>query len=108
MPRVTLRGVLQRWRPHAEEMLGASWELPPWEVLRPPTARSFGAVNRTVLAEVARVAREEGLLIDPIYTAKLFLTARAYMDKGPTLLFCGGGAFELSGFQGQLARYLTS
>jgi 1-aminocyclopropane-1-carboxylate deaminase/D-cysteine desulfhydrase len=97
--------VLQRWRPAAEALFGGTFELPRWDLVRPPTARSFGAVNRRILKEVAQVAREEGFLVDPIYTAKLTLTARAGAGgQGSRLLFCGGGALELSGFQEGLAR----
>ena len=96
-------GALERWRPVAESLLGPLPHLPPWTVLFPPTARSFGTVNQTVIEEVVRMARTEGILVDPVYTAKLMLTARAQLEPN-SLLFCGGGAFELAGFQETLAK----
>lgn len=48
----------------------------------PATAKSFGAVNQAVKDEVRRAAIEEGLLLDPIYSAKLFITARQLEKKG--------------------------
>lgn len=96
--------VLAQWRPVVDGLLGEPLCEPAWEVVRPPTARSFGAVNRKVLDEVVRLAQEEGLLVDPIYTAKLTLTARTYPAPPASLIYCGGGPFELCGFQEQLGR----
>ncbi|WP_367607623.1 pyridoxal-phosphate dependent enzyme [Legionella sp. W05-934-2] len=42
----------------------------------PHTAKAFGAVNQATKEEVRRTAIEEGFLLDPIYSAKLFLTVR--------------------------------
>ncbi len=47
----------------------------------PVTAKAFGAVNQTVKDEIRRTALEEGFLLDPIYSAKLFLTARQLMSQ---------------------------
>ncbi|MDP5172516.1 MAG: hypothetical protein NWR72_19905 [Bacteroidia bacterium] len=68
----------------------------------PVTARSFGAVNATVWEEVRRLAREEGILADPVYTAKLFLTARELIPHyaGRHLIVHGGGGTGLMGFSG--------
>jgi 1-aminocyclopropane-1-carboxylate deaminase/D-cysteine desulfhydrase-like pyridoxal-dependent ACC family enzyme len=68
----------------------------------PRTARSFGSVNNTVREEIKRTAREEGILTDPIYSAKLFNAARHYIAEqalnGAALLIHSGGALTLSGF----------
>ena len=42
-------GVLSRWQDAATKLLGNLDVLPPCEIIRPSTARSFGAVNRTIL-----------------------------------------------------------
>lgn len=61
---------------------------------RPATARSFGSVNQTVRDEIKLTAMQEGFLLDPIYSAKMFLTARALLreDKlsGKVLLIHSG------------------
>lgn len=68
----------------------------------PATARSFGSVNAQVIAEVRRLAKEEGVLTDPIYTAKLFLTARQEINtqqmQGNILIIHSGGGMGLMGF----------
>jgi 1-aminocyclopropane-1-carboxylate deaminase len=68
----------------------------------PSTAKAFGSVNQTIRRAVERYAREEGILCDPIYTAKLFLTAEEVAEKeslqGNILLVHGGGGTGLLGF----------
>ena len=83
--------------------------LPPLPHLHfPATARSFGSVNATVRNEVLRMAREEGILVDPIYTAKLFLTARQVIQaqqlKGNILIIHSGGGTGLMGFGEELGK----
>jgi 1-aminocyclopropane-1-carboxylate deaminase/D-cysteine desulfhydrase-like pyridoxal-dependent ACC family enzyme len=69
----------------------------------PSTARSFGSTNRQIFQEIRRLAQEEGFLTDPIYTAKLFLTARHLVNqhtiKGNCLIVHSGGGLSLIGFQ---------
>lgn len=66
----------------------------------PPSAKSFGSVNATIWAEVKRIAREEGILADPVYTAKLLLTVRQKNENldGRQLVVHGGGGIGLLGF----------
>lgn len=69
-----------------------------WRWHEPPTARSFGAINQQVRAEVLRMAREEGVLLDPLYGAKLLLAFRQNPTTEATLLVhsgVGGGLFSL-------------
>ncbi len=72
-----------------------------YTLYRPSTAASFGATNRAVWDEVQRVAREEGILIDPIYTAKLMGEARRIIRNseltGDILIIHGGGGLSLVG-----------
>ena len=68
----------------------------------PVTARSFGSVNAGVLDTVRRLAVNEGLFTDPIYTAKLFMTAEEIIRKtglrGNALMIHTGGGTGLMGF----------
>ena len=68
----------------------------------PKTAASFGALNHTIKAEIRRLAKEEGILAEPIYSAKLFHEARFYIqDKkltGNILIIHSGGLLSLAGF----------
>ena len=70
-------------------------------LLYPPTAKSFGAVNAGIRTEIRRLAQEEGVLTDPIYTAKLFMTVRQYVKEehffGNALIIHSGGGVGLLG-----------
>ena len=69
---------------------------------KPVTAKSFGAVNATVFNEVRNLAVSEGILADPVYNAKLFMTARQLRGdgqlQGESLIIHSGGTLSLSGF----------
>jgi 1-aminocyclopropane-1-carboxylate deaminase len=89
----------------------------PWEgVLKrfklhtPTLNRSFGAVNSEIFIKILNLARREGFLTDPIYSAKLFLEAEKIMDQykliGPNLIIHSGGALTLMGYQNQLQKAL--
>jgi 1-aminocyclopropane-1-carboxylate deaminase len=79
-------------------------------VYYPVTARSFGSVNTAVLKETQRLAMEEGLITDPVYTTKLFMTAREVIHrdrlKGRILIVHSGGGTGLMGFGEMLKRKL--
>lgn len=68
----------------------------------PSTSKAFGAVNQTIKKEVKRLAREEGILADPIYSAKLFYEARQYIAmkqlRGNVLIIHSGGTLTMPGF----------
>ncbi|SMF63121.1 pyridoxal-phosphate dependent enzyme [Pseudobacteriovorax antillogorgiicola] len=103
---------IQTWASKGSRLLGletsATCEL---RIHQPATARSFGASNTKVMEEIVRFAREDGLLLDPIYTAKLFLTVRQLL---PNILSPGqigavihsGGGLAIEGFWEQLGRHL--
>ncbi len=59
----------------------------------PKKGASFGSTPRIVCDEVVKVAREEGFFIDPIYTAKLFMTARdcTHLKGTKCIIHSGGG-----------------
>ena len=94
---------LSRVVQYTEAFLGVSLDsLPDYHMYYPATARSFGSTNKTIFSEIKRIAREDGILTDPVYSSKLFLTARqAILDKkleGNILLIHSGGGLALSGF----------
>jgi 1-aminocyclopropane-1-carboxylate deaminase/D-cysteine desulfhydrase-like pyridoxal-dependent ACC family enzyme len=81
--------------------------LPKLDFLIPPLNRSFGAVGSTLLSEVRQIARLEGILAEPVYTAKHLFTAREHILNerlsGNILIVNSGGAFGLAGFQDAMA-----
>ena len=82
------------------QWLGSSPEN--YSCLYPRTARSFGALNQTIIKEIKQLAREEGILTDPIYSAKLFHEARTVVAnkhiKGKVLIIHSGGILTLPAF----------
>lgn len=74
---------------------------------KPATAVSFGSMNKTILRETGSIAREMGILMDPVYSVKQFYTVKCAMEAnppiGPQLLLFNGGALGLCGFQHSLA-----
>lgn len=92
-------GTTSQW---LTQLTGQAISVPDLRTYPSCTARAFGSVNRTVKATVERFAREEGVLCDPIYTAKLFLTAeqevKAQALQGDVLWIHGGGGTGLLGF----------
>lgn len=73
-----------------------------YQCFYPSTARSFGSVNQIIKTEIKRLAREEGILADPIYSAKLFHEARKRIEieglKGNILIIHSGGTLTMAGF----------
>ena len=69
----------------------------------PVSAPSFGSTNATLAEFVVHIARSEGILLDLIYNAKLFYSAKKIINekdlKGNILLIHSGGANSLHGFQ---------
>ncbi len=66
------------------------------------SGKSFGSVNKTIYNEARRMALEEGILADPIYSAKLFYSARTCIEKeqlkGNVLIIHSGGTLSMAGF----------
>jgi 1-aminocyclopropane-1-carboxylate deaminase/D-cysteine desulfhydrase-like pyridoxal-dependent ACC family enzyme len=79
---------------------------------RPLSARSFGSTNQAVFQEIQRTAAESGIMLDPIYSAKLFMSARAaYAERKAdedVLLLHAGGVSSLFGFPEELATLSRS
>jgi len=74
---------------------------------KPAIARSFGAINSQVLEETAKIARLEGILMDPVYSVKHLYTAKQVIEgnnlTGNILFIYSGSALGLAGFQEELA-----
>jgi 1-aminocyclopropane-1-carboxylate deaminase len=75
---------------------------------RPRLRASFGAVSPQIFSFIRDFAAREGVLLDPLYSAKLFYEAEHIAKekelKGPALIVHSGGALSLMGFSDQLAR----
>jgi 1-aminocyclopropane-1-carboxylate deaminase len=75
--------------------------------IQPATAASYGSINKTILKESWAIAREAGLLMDPVYSVKHLYTVKCEMLRsqpiGPQLILYNGGTLGMCGFQSQLA-----
>lgn len=77
----------------------------------PTTAQSFGSTNHQIFETMIQVARQDGILTDPVYTAKLLFMAKRIILHTPDMLgsiliIHGGGGLGMMGFQDQLAKQL--
>ena len=75
---------------------------PDYKLYYPAITKSFGGTNRTIFREIKNIARNDGILTDPVFSAKLFITAKqAIQDlsiEGNILLIHSGGTLALTGF----------
>jgi 1-aminocyclopropane-1-carboxylate deaminase len=71
-------------------------------VYRPLSPRSYGATNEDLFTFIKTMARNHGLLLDPIYTAKLFLRTFDLIEgqncRGHIVIIHTGGISGLMGF----------
>ncbi|MBK8673777.1 MAG: 1-aminocyclopropane-1-carboxylate deaminase [Bacteroidetes bacterium] len=84
-----------------------NYQLPANYILyKPITAKSFGSVNATVLDKTKEYAQKYGILTDPIYSTKLFMTALNIIKEkkllGNKLIIHSGGGQSLFGFQDKI------
>ena len=81
-----------------------------FDLYLPSTASSFGAVNKAIFNTIAELARDEGFLTDPVFTAKLFHEGRKIIAekdlKGNILFVHSGGGLGLTGFQEEIAKMI--
>ncbi|MEM6345007.1 MAG: pyridoxal-phosphate dependent enzyme [Bacteroidota bacterium] len=82
---------------------GALPSMPAYRVYRSATAAAYGSVNATIRKAVRRYAQSEGVLCDPIYTAKLLYSCEKLLEQsvlqGSTLIIHNGGGTGLMGFK---------
>lgn len=73
-----------------------------FSLCKPFQAKAFGATTSLTFKIIEQIAREEGVLCDPIYNAKLFLEAQRIIKdnalKGKALIIQSGGTLSLPGF----------
>ena len=78
---------------------------------KPVCASAFGSITTTILMEAINIARDEGILMDPVYSVKHFMTAMEIIAiqrlNGNILFIYGGGSFALSGFQEKLTKLIS-
>ncbi|WP_186645611.1 1-aminocyclopropane-1-carboxylate deaminase [Fluviispira vulneris] len=76
----------------------------------PSTAKSFGSVNNSIFNHIKITAQMDGILTDPIYSAKLFITADNIIKNknisGNILLIHSGGSLSLFGFSEKLSQII--
>ncbi len=84
--RAKIRGDLERWR----ERYGARLDVSslPIEIIEGYLGPGYGRAERPVFDTIVRVARTEGIVLDPVYTAKAFHGLVSEIEKGQ---FAGAG-----------------
>jgi 1-aminocyclopropane-1-carboxylate deaminase len=102
---------LSRYHSVFEKLLRQSCPFPQNFLLHQPSlAASFGSTNAALFQEMKLLAQAEGFLTDPIYSGKLFLTAKHHLAtskiEGNILIHHSGGGLSLFGFQEQLKKGL--
>ncbi|APJ05063.1 hypothetical protein AXG55_03355 [Silvanigrella aquatica] len=84
--------------------------LSPFYLYSPNVAKSFGATNATVFKTILSMGRTNGILLDPIYSAKLFFEGKKIIIdnqlKGNLLFVHSGGGLSLFGFEEKLQKYI--
>ncbi|MEZ4235525.1 MAG: pyridoxal-phosphate dependent enzyme [Myxococcota bacterium] len=79
-----------------------------WSVVEGYQGPAYAVATDEIWATIARVARTEGLLLDPVYTGKamhaLLSEARAGRWRGRWLFWHSGGAFGLFGRGSEVPR----
>ncbi len=87
----------------ARASLAIDWQRADFRLYRPSTAASYGSTNRTVWDKIAACHQDQGILLDPLYMAKLMLTYEAQHKAhnardGPTLILHSGGGLNNFGY----------
>lgn len=93
------------------QLTGTHTALPSnFSLYKPELSKGFGEINRSLFENIAHLARQEGFLTDPIYSAKLFIESKNLIIqkkmKGNLLIHHSGGSLTLMGFQHQLHQAL--
>lgn len=102
---------LNHWQPAIAKLLTREIPINPhFKLYAPEHGASFGSVSASLFEEIKNIARTEGFLTDPIYSAKLFLESRRMIKEqsltGNILIVHSGGALSLAGFQERLTKLL--
>lgn len=73
----------------------------------------YGVINKEVVEIMAKIARTEGLLLDPVYTAKamaglLDLIRRGYIEKNSQVVFIHTGGYPIIfQYDNEIKQYLS-
>lgn len=83
----------------------------PMQLHFPATAKAYGSISAALLRTMVDMARIHGVLCDPIYNAKLFITCAEWLAahpnaQGNVLLIHSGGSHILPGYADKLEPYL--
>ncbi len=74
---------------------------PNYKLYYPAIVKSIGGTERTIFRGIKSIAKNDGILTDPVYSAKLFITAKQTIQDlsidGNILLIHSGGTLALSG-----------
>jgi len=94
---------------YTEDFLQDSIEfLSDYKLYYPAIANSLGGTERTIFRKIKSIAKNDGIFTDPVYSAKLFITAKQTIQDmsidGNILLIHSGCTLALSG----LMDYPTS
>ena len=94
------------YKNYLEGLLQTTLYLPSFSLYNSSIGKAFGSTPQTIFKEIQTLATEEGILTDPIYSAKLFYSAKdiaTHLDlKGNLLCIHSGGGLTLSGFLNKL------
>ena len=73
----------------------------------PPSAASFGSINDNIIQKTISIAKKEGILMEPVYSVKHFMSMEEVLSEGKTegdaLFIYNGGALGLAGFAEKLS-----
>lgn len=101
---------LNLYKTHLEKLLDASITLPTFDLYPSFIGKSFGSTPEGVFDGMLSLAKTQGIFTDPIYTAKLFITAKEIAKKknllGNKLIIHSGGGLALTGFLDQIKKHL--
>ena len=76
----------------------------------PIIGKSFGSINKETFETILQIARTDGIITDPIYSAKLFMATKHIINStsilGNLLIVHSGGGLGLFGYQKLIETYL--
>jgi len=94
--------MLEECKSYFKDLFGMPISPSEFHMHRPKKAKSFGSISREHIEFIKTMAKEEGILLDPMYNSKLFLEAKERIIQenltGTVLVIQSGGTLSLSGF----------
>lgn len=83
-----------------------------FNLYKPTTAKAFGSTNSKIFQTIVEIAYSNGIITDPIYSAKLLLEGKKIIQEkeltGNILFIHSGGALSLFGFEEKLQKAFIS